>query len=282
MTPKFGATYQFDPDNLLYATVAKGYRIGGANPNIGQFCDFTPYGLKGVPPQYSSDTVWSYELGSKNSWIDRRLLVDASVYYIKWNNIQQNVNLQCGFQFTENLGVAQSRGFDLQAQFKVNDALMVGATYGYTDAYYTQTVYATPVAAETPGALSIVQDGNHLPSAPWTLALFSQVNFPLFSKQGYARMDYQYSAQAEFHHRRAGPRQRCHSLLGSSDPVDLVHLAAGGTQVGGDSMCRLFTQNLFNTEPKLSVINNAESSPLFQDITWTAAHNRDHRDIVVS
>ena len=109
--------------------------------------------------------MWSYELGSKNSWIDRRLLVDASVYYIKWNNIQQNVNLQCGFQFTENLGVAQSRGFDLQAQFKVNDALMVGATYGYTDAYYTQTVYATPVAAETPGALSIVQDGNHLPTA---------------------------------------------------------------------------------------------------------------------
>ena len=268
VTPKFGATYQFDPDNLLYATVAKGYRIGGANPNIGQFCDFTPYGLKGVPPQYSSDTVWSYELGSKNSWIDRRLLVDASVYYIKWNNIQQNVNLQCGFQFTENLGVAQSRGFDLQAQFKVNDALTVGATYGYTDAYYTQTVYATPVAAETPGALSIVQDGNHLPSAPWTLALFSQVNFPLFAKRGYARMDYQYSAKQN-------------SIIAAQDPANgaipfsvppipstsFTSLRAGLKWAGFD--VSLFTQNLFNTEPKLSVINNAGvPSPLFQDITW--------------
>ncbi len=49
VTPKFGLTYQFDSDNLMYATVAKGYRIGGANPDIGQFCDFSPYGLTGRP-----------------------------------------------------------------------------------------------------------------------------------------------------------------------------------------------------------------------------------------
>ena len=170
--------------------MAKGYRIGGANPDIGQFCDFSPYGHTGVPPQYSSDSVWSYELGTKNAWNDRRVLLDASVYYIKWSNIQQNVALQCGFQFTENLGAADSKGFDVQTQFKVSDALTVGGTFGYTNAAYTQTVFATPLAAATPGFFSIVQDGNHLPGAPWTAALFSQVNFPLFGKNAYVRADY--------------------------------------------------------------------------------------------
>ena len=91
VTPKIGFNYEFDPNNLIYATVAKGYRIGGANPAIGEFYNLTPYGLKGVPPQYGADNVWSYGLGAKNTFDDRRLLLNASVYYIKWNSIRQNV-----------------------------------------------------------------------------------------------------------------------------------------------------------------------------------------------
>jgi outer membrane receptor protein involved in Fe transport len=268
ITPKFGATYQFDPDNLLYATVAKGYRIGGANPDIGQFCNFTPYGLTNVPPQYSSDTVWSYELGTKNTWDDRRLLLDASVYFIKWNNIQQNVALQCGFQFTENLGAANSKGFDVQTQFKVSDALTVGGTFGYTDAYYTQTVFATQVAAETPGFFSIVQDGNHLPAAPWTLALFSQVNFPLFARSGYVRGDYQYSAKQTA--TIATQDLANGAIPGNVPPIpstSYASLRAGLKWASFD--VSLFAQNLFNSQPKISVVNNAGvPSPLFQDITW--------------
>jgi iron complex outermembrane recepter protein len=268
ITPKFGLNYQFDPDNLVYATVAKGYRIGGANPNIGQFCDFRPYGLTGVPPQYSSDNVWSYEVGTKNTFDDRRLLLNASAYFIKWNRIQQNVNLPCGFQFTANLGAAESRGFDLQSQFKVSDALTVGATFGYTNASYTQTVFATPVAAETPGSFSIVQDGDHLPGAPWTLAVFSQVNFPLYSTSGYVRGDFQYSAKQT-------------ALIAAQDPANgglpaavppipstaYASLRAGLKWAGVD--VSLFAQNVFNSQPRLSTVDNAGvASPLFQVVTW--------------
>ncbi len=268
VTPKIGFNYQFDADNLLYATVAKGYRIGGANPAIGQFCDFTPYGLTGVPPQYSSDSVWSYELGTKNTFDDRRLLLNASVYFIKWNNIQQNVALPCGFQFTDNLGAAQSRGFDLQTEYKLNDALTVGGTFGYTNADYTQTVFATQVAAETAGSFSIVQDGNHLPGAPWTLALFGQVNFPLMSTHGYVRGDYQYSAKQTSVTAAQDPANG--GLPGAFPPIPstaFTSLRAGTRWAGFD--VSLFAQNLFDTQPKLSVINNSGvESPLFQAITW--------------
>ncbi len=268
VTPKFGLTYQIDADNLVYTTVAKGYRIGGANPDIGQFCDFAPYGLTGVPPQYSSDDVWSYEVGTKNSFDERRLLLNASVYFIKWNKIQQNVALPCGFQFTDNLGAAESRGFDLQTEFKVSDALTVGGTFGYTNASYTETVFATPVAAETPGSFSIVQDGDHLPAAPWTLQVFGQTNFPLLSTKGYVRADYQYSAKQTA---RVAAQDPANGGLPSAVPpipsTSYTSLRAGAKWAGFD--VSLFAQNVFNTQPKLSVIDNAGVlSPLFQAITW--------------
>jgi outer membrane receptor protein involved in Fe transport len=268
VTPKIGFDYQFDPNNLLYATIAKGYRIGGANPDIGQFCNLAAYGLTAVPPQYSSDSVWSYELGTKNTFDDRRILVDASIYIIKWNNIQQNVELPCGFQFTANLGTAESRGFDIQTQFKVSDALTLGGTFGFTNASYTQTVYATEIAAETPGSLSIVQDGDHIAGAPWTLALFSQVNFPVLDAHGYMRADYQYSAKQTDIIAAQNPANGGSSVYVPSLPsTAYTSLRAGVKWAGFDSS--LFSQNLFNTQPKLTTTeDNSFGSPLFQVISW--------------
>ena len=63
------------------------------------------------------DNTQSYEIGSKNNF-DNRLKIATSVYYIKWNNIQQNVYIagNCGLQFTDNLGTAVAKGFDLQVE----------------------------------------------------------------------------------------------------------------------------------------------------------------------
>lgn len=268
VTPKVGFNYQFDADNLAYATVAKGYRIGGANPAIGQFCDLTPYGLSGVPPQYSSDSVWSYEIGTKNTFDERRVLLNASVYFIKWNNIQQNVELPCGFQFTDNLGAAQSRGFDLQTQFKVSEALAMGGTFGYTNASYTQTVFATQVAAQTAGSFSIVQDGDHLAGAPWTLALFTQVNFPVLSTNGYVRADYQYSAkQTDITSPQNPLNGGSPTAVPSIPSTAYTSLRAGVKWAGFD--ISLFAQNLFDTQPKLSAVEDGPNgTPLLQVITW--------------
>ena len=38
VTPKAGLSYRRDSDSLWYVTVSKGYRIGGTNPDVGQFC----------------------------------------------------------------------------------------------------------------------------------------------------------------------------------------------------------------------------------------------------
>src|SRR6266404_985223 len=58
------------------------------------------------PPTVSSDTVNSFEIGAKNN-IDNRIKIASSVYYIRWNNIQQTVVPPvCQISFISNLGQA--------------------------------------------------------------------------------------------------------------------------------------------------------------------------------
>jgi outer membrane receptor protein involved in Fe transport len=197
VTPKVGATYRVAPDSLLYVSVAKGYRIGGVNPAVGQFCyggadsSLGAIGLNQVPRSYDSDSVLSYEVGAKNYFDEHRMLLNASVYAIDWSNIQQNVPLPaCGFQFTANVGRALITGFDLQAQISLGDSSVVGATVGYTDARYTQTVRLSPTAA------SLVQDGDHIAGSPWTVAVFTESEFTVFAQSAYVRGDYQYFANS--------------------------------------------------------------------------------------
>ena len=86
VTPKAGASFQYDENNLFYTYIAKGYRVGGVNTPLPSFCSGPT-----APASYNSDSVWSYEIGAKDNLFDGRLQLDTSVYHINWNNIQQEV-----------------------------------------------------------------------------------------------------------------------------------------------------------------------------------------------
>ena len=118
VTPKFGINYKVNEDNLLYVSAAKGYRVGGSNapitiPNDACQEQLNALGLNDNPT-YKPDSLWSYEIGSKNSLFGGRLAIDASVFHIDWTNIQRTVQIPvCTAGLTLNLGNATSDGFDL-------------------------------------------------------------------------------------------------------------------------------------------------------------------------
>ncbi len=98
VTPRFGLTYQYTDQDMVYATAAKGYRAGGGNSNdaIGNpLCkpSLEALGLSAVPSSFNSDSLWSYEIGAKDSLFDRRLALQVSTFYINWSDIQTAVNL---------------------------------------------------------------------------------------------------------------------------------------------------------------------------------------------
>jgi iron complex outermembrane receptor protein len=206
VTPKAVLSWQPDRDDLVYVSASKGFRPGGPNVGVGSICqsNLTSLGLTQVPPQFASDSLWSYEIGSKNTFLDHRLQINASVFYIDWSNIQQNVYLPaCGEQFTANLGKAKSEGGDIEILYKPIEALSFDFSAAYTDARLTKTscagtlTYGGPTIGCTgqPTPVSpIATEGDALLGAPWSFTAAAEYHFPEWSgRTPYLRLDYQRS-----------------------------------------------------------------------------------------
>ncbi len=195
ITERVGLSFQHDPDNLYYATYSTGFRIGGANSPIPySLCsvDFQNFGISGVPDSYKSDTVKNYEIGAKNNF-DNRVKLASSIYYIKWNNIQQTITLPtCALNYTANLGAAVSEGADLQADFAVTDSFTIESAIGYNDAHYTTNSSPGPTSTALVVARGDAIVGQSLtPAAPWTITLGAEYKFRAFAHDSFVRMDYE-------------------------------------------------------------------------------------------
>jgi outer membrane receptor protein involved in Fe transport len=206
-TPKVGLSYQLDPNNLLYATYAKGFRPGGANnPVPYEACagDFGTFNILAAPATFGSDTVNSYELGAKDNF-NNRFRIASSIYYIKWNNIQQTVIPPvCQISFIANLGQAVAWGGDIQADLAVTDQLSLEITAGYTDARYTEdsrfnSAEVYPVVSN--GDAIVGQSGEAgggKPAAPFTSAVGLEYHLRLLDKDAFVRADYEYEARSKW------------------------------------------------------------------------------------
>ncbi len=268
LTPRLVLSYHPDRDNLIYASAAKGYRPGGINESLGNVCNSSlqTIGLTAAPASFSQDSLWSYELGSKNTLFDRRLQVDASVFVIDWKGIQQNVYLlACGLQFTANLGAARSEGGDIHAQVKPVDKLLVDFTAAYTEAKYTETVCGGVVACTGPDATSkpIVSQGDRLPGAPWTFILSGEYGLPSFRERDpYIRLDYHYStAQTALLPGQDPNNGVADTTLPGLPKITTLAMRAGLRWSGID--VSVFGQNLTNTHPLMFESRDTTASPLY-------------------
>jgi outer membrane receptor protein involved in Fe transport len=144
-TPKVSVVYDVSDTSSAYLTAAKGFRLGGPTGPVpanvpGGVCDsdYVTLGIKTPPTEFQSDSLWSYELGSKGRYADNRLSVNAAVYIIDWNNIQQTVGLPtCGFGFTTNVGNARILGSEWEVRALVTPSLTLALNAGTTHAYIT-------------------------------------------------------------------------------------------------------------------------------------------------
>lgn len=183
-TQKYLVDYKLTSDNHVYVQAAQGFRAGGANdavPTSVCGADLAALGYSSAPTDYDPDKLWSYELGSKNVLLDRRLTLNAAAFFIDWDKIQSNIPLPtCGFSFVANTGKAESKGIEIEAALQPVDGLSIVAAVGYTDAQLTEAAPGTAAA-----------DGDRLPLAAklsWNLS--TQYDFPVGqSFNGFARVE---------------------------------------------------------------------------------------------
>ena len=254
-TPKVSFSYQFDPRNLYYASYAKGFRPGGANNPVPQAAcagDFAAFGISESPPTFSSDTVNSFEVGAKNN-IDNRLKIASSVYYIRWNNIQQTVVPPvCQISFISNLGQATAKGIDIQVEAALTDAFTVELSAGYTEARYTRDSKLSPTETNP-----VVSSGDAItgesgggqsgqPNAPITVSLGLEYKFSVFDHESFVRFDDEYQSRPKWR----APSQDANSL--QYDPayyiLSATNFASARSGITfGKLQIAAFCDNLFDT-----------------------------------
>jgi outer membrane receptor protein involved in Fe transport len=264
LTPKFSVEWQANPDHLFYATAAKGFRVGGTNsPVLSRACaaELSSRGYtNGSPLVYESDSLWSYEAGAKSKLFGGNTQVQASVYHIKWKNIQQNVYLNsCGVQFTDNLGQVESNGFDLQLNQRLG-ALNINLAAGYTRSRYA-------VSQFRPGqSVPQIREGNALETRPWTVSAGAQYDLTLLERNSYVRADYTYRGG-----KALGPGQDVSTTSynpNSLPPATQTQLNLRAGVLFGQLDLSLFANNVTNSHPRLLHYREG-ADPMFRQTTLT-------------
>ena len=89
VNPRFNLSYTPDDDRLFYFNVAKGFRSGLFN-GLSSCLSIPPTSplAAACPESIDSDELWSYELGTKQTLADGAMVLDASVYYQDWTDVQ--------------------------------------------------------------------------------------------------------------------------------------------------------------------------------------------------
>jgi len=188
--PKAGLSYQITDETMVYASASKGFRAGGAQA-YAPFCS-----LAGLPvtdiTQLKSDTLWSYELGTKIQLPHPGLLLSAAAFHIDWSNPQQQVALPCGYYFDINGGKATINGGEIELDGHLSKALQMRFGVGYEDTKITD-----------PGALGLpgigVQAGSRILGTPaWNVSVGGVYSQPLTdTMDGFVSADYSYTGNSE-------------------------------------------------------------------------------------
>ena len=238
---------------MAYASLAKGFRPGGANtpvPAVQCAADLQALGLSEAPATYHSDSTWSYELGSKLRAANGRVLLDGSLFYVDWRNIQSFVPLsQCGFEYVGNLGRAVSQGFDLQASIELVNGLLARLALGYTHAEYTEPFYTAP-------GFPLVSVGDRLDTPPWHASVAADYTFGL-EHRAYLHVQYDTDSAYDFQH-AADVTYDAHA--NHVFATQLMSARLGFRPRGWDAS--LFVDNLLNSHNITSFFHDFRSSDL--------------------
>ena len=139
-SPRVVLDYKPVPGVMIYGSATRGYEAGGYN-------SLEP-GAK-----YDPETVRNYELGVKSEFLEHRLMLNASVYYYLYSNLQ-SLNLVSNgngslpaYQVT--VSDQHAKGVDFEARWQATSALRLNFLAAYIDDTYKH--YVTPDGTDLSG-----------------------------------------------------------------------------------------------------------------------------------
>lgn len=125
LSGNLSVTWQFAETARVYASVARGFKSGGYNPDI----------VGDTQISFGPENAWSYEAGFKADLLDRKLRVNAAAFYTDYKDLQVSALIGAAFQI-RNAAAAKIKGFEVEVTAKPVRELELNFGAGYTDATY--------------------------------------------------------------------------------------------------------------------------------------------------
>lgn len=175
LSGKAALNWEPSDDVLVYTSISRGFKSGGFDGSgITEPGQFQPF---------NSETVWTYELGTKATLLSGQFFVGASVFYNDYTDKQVIALVDLGGGLEEaviqNAAESEIYGVDFEAQWIPNESLLLSLNGTWLDSEVTDWVSSDPdeimvrLGNELPGSPGFTMTGKvdwgHEFNAQWTL-----------------------------------------------------------------------------------------------------------------
>jgi outer membrane receptor protein involved in Fe transport len=124
ITGRFVLDWQVSDSSLLYASYSRGYKSGGINPPLQP--------IFAVPEGFSPEFIDSFEIGSKNTFLDGTLRANLTAFYYKYKSLQLS-RIVARTSVNDNV---DAEVYGLEGEFIIQPtrafAVNIGASYLHT------------------------------------------------------------------------------------------------------------------------------------------------------
>jgi iron complex outermembrane receptor protein len=249
-SPRFSVNYALNDSQNVYATISRGFKSGGVQPG-------TPL----TTQSYAPETLWNYEVGFKGEFLDRRLQVNSSIFYMDWKNLQTEsafgqTNESGAIEFTgviANAASAKSYGVESEVIGRVLPDLTLSGGIGYD-----QAKFGDYKNAYVEGAL-VDLSGAQLPNAPrWTGHAAGEYSYHFDSQHdGFVRLEWNFKGAI-----KPDLTSEVHTGFPYDVPsYNVANLRLGVTTANWDVIA--FAQNLFDRKYYTNAYEKAFAGGMF-------------------
>jgi len=158
VTPQ--AILELTPNDSLfmYASYAEGFKGGGF--------DDTPTSAIAAQIPFDPEEVKNYEIGFKANLLDRRMRLNASIFYMDYTDLQvTQTNAACLCNLTDNAASAEIKGIETEFEFGITQNVRIFASGSYVDSEYVDFLESALIPGTTQ---RLDSSGNRLQRTPET------------------------------------------------------------------------------------------------------------------
>ncbi|MEM9103282.1 MAG: TonB-dependent receptor [Pseudomonadota bacterium] len=159
--PRLSVTYKFDDDHFAFASYQRGYRAGGSNVEV--ITSLSGDELTRENLTYDPEYLDTFEVGSRNTFLDKKLIANISIFYSSYEDQQITfIGEDDDTPFNTrilNAGETTFYGAEFLLDYTPTDNLNVYASVGLLETEFDDFVFATQGEFQN-------LEGNEMPAAP--------------------------------------------------------------------------------------------------------------------